>query len=672
MVAPSLAKFVQGQGTVGADYLNGLEQTCDNFNQLRGFTGTAGMQVYVRGKATPNDYGQGDFYWSSGALGPDDNSNTIMPYGSVSGGWVRVSGGAQQSYPVNFKFYGALSGGLSDNSAAVAAANLADLPISITQGSYYFSQSVTFSVPVYIQAEATLSILISNTITFSEGLYAGIYPIFAPGTSVSISPQFTLRGYPEWWGAVSYPATAYPVGSPTFSDAAIQSAINSGLPLVQLAGGDYYINAAISLQNHNQVFAGVASNQNSNPTPNAHVGASRIVINSPSIDGVVVGPSAVPSGGPTQNWLEHVTVKNMTIIRSVIPTPITNSSPGFIDGFQTSPTGLRSRFTVHCYFIDVICIDHSVGIYIRGNVFNFFQNCESIRTKLASGVSFDFHMGFFQDSSDNYGYANGNASLYITYCASFGSSVVFPIFSAGYYSASGFTDTFIHGFEAGNLNYGMNMNGRTASDLSAHAEDLKITACVLDACSTAAILINGGNRNQQVIIANGYIQSPVMGIQINSNNGQTCIMGNQLIGGAPGSTGILLNGTGLSTVVNGVSSEGNIITDCAYPVVFNYAAASKTSDNINNNNVALTYGVWVQNGSYRNIIQPLLHRGGGTPSGVGIQVDTAANNNLTDPSGIDPGALTAGAATNKLIYGATSITTVGTYGSGNYATGVMG
>lgn len=92
MSAPALTVSVQGRGTVPADLLNTFVQSCNSIAELRTFIGTVGMQVYMRGSVTPNDGGQGNFYWNSTIINPvDDGTNTIVPTGALSGCWSRIA-----------------------------------------------------------------------------------------------------------------------------------------------------------------------------------------------------------------------------------------------------------------------------------------------------------------------------------------------------------------------------------------------------------------------------------------------------------------------------------------------------------------------------------------------------------------------------------------------------
>ena len=89
MAAPALTLSIQGQGVVPADLLNTFQQTCDTVGQLRGFVGTTGIEVLVRGLVTPGDGGGGTFYWATTVNATDDGVNYILPLGSNGGGWIR-------------------------------------------------------------------------------------------------------------------------------------------------------------------------------------------------------------------------------------------------------------------------------------------------------------------------------------------------------------------------------------------------------------------------------------------------------------------------------------------------------------------------------------------------------------------------------------------------------
>jgi hypothetical protein len=97
MGVPANQTYTQGQGSVGADSLNSFLQV-STFAAAAGFIGLPGMVIYITGFTTPGDGGQGHFFWSSSSLGPSDGVNVILPSGSLSGAWVRITSVTFYSY----------------------------------------------------------------------------------------------------------------------------------------------------------------------------------------------------------------------------------------------------------------------------------------------------------------------------------------------------------------------------------------------------------------------------------------------------------------------------------------------------------------------------------------------------------------------------------------------
>lgn len=91
MSAPQLTPYQTGVGVVYADQLNTFCQTCDVVDQLRSIIGLPGMQVSVRGTLAVADGGQGEFYWDSAGVGPDNGVTIIVPSAAASGVWARLS-----------------------------------------------------------------------------------------------------------------------------------------------------------------------------------------------------------------------------------------------------------------------------------------------------------------------------------------------------------------------------------------------------------------------------------------------------------------------------------------------------------------------------------------------------------------------------------------------------
>lgn len=93
---PSPAVFYNGQGSVNADQLNTFGQVCQNYAQLRGFTGLSNMLMVVLGETSPGDGGGGLFYYNSTSTATDNNYTVIVPTGNVQGAWLALE--FQDSY----------------------------------------------------------------------------------------------------------------------------------------------------------------------------------------------------------------------------------------------------------------------------------------------------------------------------------------------------------------------------------------------------------------------------------------------------------------------------------------------------------------------------------------------------------------------------------------------
>ena len=194
MSSPSHVVQVQGQGAVSADQLNTDVQYATTFADLRTFIGVDQMTCICLGGASINDGLQGIFYWNSGVT-TDDGVNNILPSGSSSGGWTRVTPkqtvAAAPGFTLNIR--------ASQTAAAATLAFTADQVIVGTalNGTPYvlpsYSQTLnvaatgaggmdTGSAPtsgfvavyaIYNPTTATTSILGTNASTSSGVIYSG-------------------------------------------------------------------------------------------------------------------------------------------------------------------------------------------------------------------------------------------------------------------------------------------------------------------------------------------------------------------------------------------------------------------------------------------------------------------------------------------------------------------
>jgi len=99
MSAPALTQYQNNVGQVSGDQFNTFGQWCVNAAQLRTLTGLSNMMVYMQGFSSALDGGQGQFYWNSASTAADDGGiTTVVPNGSSSGAWNRITAPDVQNY----------------------------------------------------------------------------------------------------------------------------------------------------------------------------------------------------------------------------------------------------------------------------------------------------------------------------------------------------------------------------------------------------------------------------------------------------------------------------------------------------------------------------------------------------------------------------------------------
>ena len=192
-----------GVGVVSAGQLNAYEISCYNVGVLRTVVGQTGMSVFLQGTNTPNDGGQGNFYWDYTSTATDNNYSVIRPYGVIYGAWLRtvisstISGDVSNATVIatgattartlanyfadvlNVKDFGAAGNGIIDDTVAIQAA------ITATSG-----KTLYFPAGVYIATNLTG---VSNIYMFGEGLNNTVIKRPANSTNTFSILQFTSK-----------------------------------------------------------------------------------------------------------------------------------------------------------------------------------------------------------------------------------------------------------------------------------------------------------------------------------------------------------------------------------------------------------------------------------------------------------------------------------------------
>lgn len=432
--------------------------------------------------------------------------------------------------------------GVADDSAALSRASAAARSgLTLPPGAYRLAHDVSFKVPVTFELGAVLIVDPDVTVTFGTGLSAGAWQVFdvAPRGRIVISPQSLIEGYPEWWGAQP--------NDPGFDcRPAIQACLDACV-LTRLHAADYTIGGTVKIAIHGRTLIGTSADQNGNR------GGTRLLLRSGTSDGLQVGYDTQPAN--SKHWLEHVTVRDLTILRSV---PLENPE----EGFAHAPAGVRLQWAVTCYLERVETIEHSHGFYITGTVHCYLRYCQALRYKAGSARNNDFFYGFFMDNSVTSGFNSGNASLYIQNCSTFSTQSIPFSESSGIKSNAGYTDTFITGFECALVEYGLDMAGRSSTADDYQSEDLIVETCVIDSPTKAGIRISLSGPLTAVQICNCYIApaGPGAAVEVQDCHGSVGISACQVIS-TPGN-----DATGLKAVrSSGLSSVNNIFTEIRAP-----------------------------------------------------------------------------------------------------------
>lgn len=176
MSAPALTVSRQGQGVTTADQLNTYEQTCNLASDLRNFIGISGIQVYMRGQTAIDDGYQGIFYWNTGSATSDDNGvTTIVPNGSGSGAWTRLTSSVSVPYAYQVPTSGfsiTIPNGVSAlilSPAATLAAGIIKMPAVPLDGQIIKLSSTQTITTLTLQAntgqliKSTITTLTANT-----------------------------------------------------------------------------------------------------------------------------------------------------------------------------------------------------------------------------------------------------------------------------------------------------------------------------------------------------------------------------------------------------------------------------------------------------------------------------------------------------------------------------
>lgn len=438
------------------------------------------------------------------------------------------------------------------------------------------------------------------------------------------------HGRPEWFGAIP--------NVPSFDCAPALEACYALCPVSELSQADYFIHRTVHFQHSWRTFRGIG-NYATDQGRGTRIILQRAAPGLHTDDIMVVGSIAQPSpnsdGFPYENHFS-----NFTLIRDGACTP---HPSGDITQY---PTGLRASFLFHCTFKQITSLESSVGYYIGGVVYTTFDDCYAVRVTAGTTPDHDFAVGYYLNGHINFGYAGGNASLYINRCsvADQHPSHVDP---TGLLAKGAFVDTFLDHFESARISTGITFAVDGARGIG-QSIDVHIRNPVLDGCAKFGINIDLDQTSSASIeIVDPYIYSAGSvgdrGILIHGGAGLATITGGQVHGDFAG-------GSLWFSRTRGVKVQGTKIHQSVKPVVVDEASGLYLEPQINNDakhspNFAITCRALT-----RSIIRPVIVGTDGPSFQGGITLDGATNHCEIDGSAIDPTCFSVADARFKLWY----------------------
>jgi hypothetical protein len=203
LAAPLPTVFFQGLSSVGADNLNTFIQTAVNVAQARQVIGLSNMVLNVQGTTSPNDGGQGFFWYNSTVVATDDNGvTTIVPTGVSQGAWIRLSlSGITANSVTNADLATAPAYTLKGNNSS-SAANVSDLTVAqittllsgTTAGTLAAGNDSRFTaIGQTVVSTATYTMSLANQATELYFTYAGAVAVSLPLLAWTPSALVVIR-----------------------------------------------------------------------------------------------------------------------------------------------------------------------------------------------------------------------------------------------------------------------------------------------------------------------------------------------------------------------------------------------------------------------------------------------------------------------------------------------
>lgn len=628
--------LASAQNWKGVSLVAGAARMVDTIVELKALPKTSNSYASLLGYYSKGDGGGGYYWFDSSDTTSADNGGTII-VATDGGRWKRV-----ENKILNVKQFGAKGDGATNDRAFFANADALGYDIFVPPGNYVIATSITLVNRITFAKGAMLSIPTGVTVTFSNGINAGINQIFSiAGTGAVVFNKAKQQfGYPEWWGATTGGADCLSAISACFV----------ACPITQLQAGDYFLSNVLKLNTPGRTLIG------STPFYNGVAGDStRIIAPDGSATCIQIGPDAQP--GTINEFTQGISVINIEVSRGAAPVIASNC------------VGLRVQFVLYNRLINVKSVESMRGFEFIGAVGSHYDDLWAARSIAGTGGGTDYWYGLYINGNTTIPASGGNASIYFNRpnaSLSGGGGTN----SNGIYIDGNWADTFITDAEVNGCSTGISCQGNGSATFGYGETDLQINNPVIDTYTFAGIHINNLSKYGCISINSGMAapksgSSPTASIYVNASLGPISINNFQhILGPVPSITG------GLVCVnSNSIESVGNIYLECgSIPVILNTCDNCAIFDRVSNNNNTVTSAAQLTASTSCKIEMSI--NGAANKVGIGYQlISTANNRNELNCTGINSGCINGGSA-NKLQINSVQITTTGLSGT-NLVSGVM-
>ena len=429
-----------------------------------------------------------------------------------------------------------------------------------------------------------------------------------------------INGYPEWFYDNSGDWLA------------ALNACETLCPVIHLGAKDYSISATWAIQTENRTVKGSSRFNRASGT------GTRITMASATANIVKVGYDTQPAGAVEQDqlqggFLKNVTLQDLAIWRTVAPSPW-----GTINDEDTVGSGLRVQYVLKCRFSNLLIQNSACGVYAGATIYTKFDDVEARIDSPTTAGNYDTCRGWFLDGNRTFGYAGGNASIYLNRCVGVANrksgSTTDGNIPIALLMKGAFVDTFVRDFEVAGTSKGIVLSAPGLSYPS--SVDVHIDHPIVDQCDTVGIEVGDINAGAAIEIIAPYVASngsASYGISIFSGSGVT-LLGGQLHGHWSGGAGLQL------TDMGNVVVRGTKLLNCLNGVVINNSQGCEIAPQfIQSQALTAPVAVSIQDSSRCRIMPTITVSGSGVFT-YGINLVSGNANLLLDVSGIVDGATT--------------------------------